>query len=220
MQTLEINGLSFNASLRLPSSSEGTGILLLHAWWGLNNFVIQMCDMLSQAGFVVLAPDYYQGAVATTIEEAKAYRTNLDRKNAQKIAAAAIDYLFTHRAVSGAPIGVIGFSLGCSFAIEAARRRNREVRAVVLFYGTGGGKFDKTQAAFQGHFAADDRWGAAANKVRALEDRIRSAGQKATFHTYPDTEHWFAESDRPEFNRQASAVAWERTLRFLQTELQ
>jgi hypothetical protein len=35
----------------------------------------------------------------------------------------------------------------------------------------------------------------------------------------PESEHWFAESDRPEYNRAAAELAWERTLRFLRKVL-
>jgi dienelactone hydrolase len=53
-------------------------------------------------------------------------------------------------------IGALGFSLGASFAIEAARRRSALVKAIVIFYGSGGGKFNKTAASFMGHFAEND----------------------------------------------------------------
>lgn len=70
-----------------------------------------------------------------------------------------------------------------------------------------------------GHFAQDDQWGAHAGKVSALAERIRSTGQKAAFYTYQDTQHWFAETDRPEYNQAAEELAWERTIQFLREEL-
>jgi hypothetical protein len=58
---------------------------------------------------------------------------------------------------------------------------------VVLFYGNGGGKFDKTAAAFMGHLAENDDWGAHPRKVNALADRIRAAKQEVKFYTSPNT---------------------------------
>jgi carboxymethylenebutenolidase len=52
MQTFDVNGSSFSGYLSLPGSGKGIGVLLLHAWWGLNQFAIQTCDKLAQAGFV------------------------------------------------------------------------------------------------------------------------------------------------------------------------
>ncbi len=92
--------------------------------------------------------------------------------------------------------------------------------AVVLFYGTGGAKLDRARAAFLGHFAADDRWGAGAGMVRALEERRRAAGCPVAFHTYPHTGHWSFEEDRPEaYDAQAAQKAWQRTVEFLSSTL-
>jgi carboxymethylenebutenolidase len=219
VETFEVKENSFNGYLSLPSTDKGNGVLLFHAWWGLNQFTIQTCNKLAQAGFVTLAPDYYAGEVARTIAEAKACKQKLDRKSINKLGTLAVDYLNSHPSVIGSGIGVIGFSLGGSYAIEVARSRNQVVKAVVLFYGTGGGKFDKTRAAFMGHFAEDDKWGAHSKKVNALASRIRAANREVTFYTYPDPAPWFVETDRPEYKGEAAELAWARTIKFLREEL-
>ncbi|MEW6718059.1 MAG: dienelactone hydrolase family protein [Chloroflexota bacterium] len=219
MQNLDIEGNSFSGYLTTPGSGEGMGVILYHAWWGLNPFIMQTCDELARQGFVALAPDLYNGALAKTIDEAKQLRQSLDRKAANKIGAIATDYLCSRQGTDRPHIGAIGFSLGCSFAIESSRSKSGIVKAVVLFYGTGGGKFDKSKAAFLGHFAENDQWGADQKKVKALERRILAAEQEVTFYTYPNTVHWFAEADRPEYNAEASLLAWDRTIKFLREQL-
>ena len=219
MPTFEVNGTTFQGYLSIPSVGNGIGVLILHAWWGLNRFTIQTCDRLAQAGFATLAPDYYGGQVVETIEEAKAVREKLDRKSTQKLVNHAVDFLSGLPSVTGSFIAAIGFSLGASFAIEVARSRNEIIKAVVLFYGTGGGKIEKINATFLGHFAEHDQWGAHPTKVKALEARIRLAGKSARFYTYPETLHWFAEADRPEYKQEAAEIAWERTIEFLRDEL-
>jgi len=215
MQIIETNGSPFHAHLAMPEAGKGPGVLLLHAWWGLNQSFIQACDQLARAGFVTLAPDYYQGRVAETIEAADAARLELDHKATQKLVTQAVDYLAGLPAVTGNGIGVIGFSLGAGYAVEAARHRNKAVKAVVVFYGTGGGLLDKTSAAYLGHFADHDAWGADPARAKRFEDRIRAAGREASFYIYPGTEHWFVEADRPEYQPAAAALAWERTIQFL-----
>jgi carboxymethylenebutenolidase len=58
--------------LALPEQQPAPGVLVLHAWWGLNSCIKQLCDRLAQAGFVAFAPDLYQGRTAPTIEQAEA----------------------------------------------------------------------------------------------------------------------------------------------------
>ena len=55
----------------VPATGSGPGVILLHAWWGLNACFKRTCDRLAEAGFVAMAPDLYHGAVATTVEAAR-----------------------------------------------------------------------------------------------------------------------------------------------------
>lgn len=209
-----------DAYLSLPSVGRGPGVLLLHAWWGLTDEFKGLADRMAREGFLVLAPDYYQGATATTIEEAKKLRSTMNRKGINMMIKQATDHLVTLPELVGSHVAAVGFSLGCSFAIEIARARPQVVDAVVLFYGTGGGKFDKVNARFLGHFAEHDQWGADAKKVRSLEERLRQARVDFEFYTYPGTGHWFFEQDREEaFNAEAAEQAWKRTVEFLSRRL-
>jgi carboxymethylenebutenolidase len=57
--------------LALPQSGKGPGVLVLHAWWGLNDFFRGFCNRLAQEGFVALAPDMFSGTVLHTVQEAE-----------------------------------------------------------------------------------------------------------------------------------------------------
>src|SRR6266481_1021932 len=57
--------------LAVPPSGNGPGVLVLHAWWGLNDTMKSFCDRLASEGFVAIAPDLYNGNVAETIAEAE-----------------------------------------------------------------------------------------------------------------------------------------------------
>ena len=57
--------------LAVPPTAKGPGVLVLHAWWGLNDTIKAFCTRLAEAGFVAFAPDLYHGQVADTIADAE-----------------------------------------------------------------------------------------------------------------------------------------------------
>lgn len=200
--------------LARPAKGNGVGVLVLHAWWGLNDAFRQMCDGLASEGFVALAPDAYgDGLAAGTVEEAEQRSEALDLPRAEQTLLGAADLLA--REVSG-PVASVGFSMGSGFGLWLARKRPEQLGATVLFYGTGDPGDGQTPVL--GHFPAKDEW-QPAEEVEALEAQLREAGRLAAFHRYEGVAHWFAEPGRPEFDPAAAETAWQRTLEFLRERL-
>lgn len=211
--------------LAVPPTGKGPGVLVLHAWWGLNDTIKAFCTRLADAGFIAFAPDLYHGQVADTIANAEALGTALDANHLQaKAEIAAATRFLNERAdqtgSTGHPgVAVIGFSLGAYYALNLAAAAPEQIHSVVLFYGTGGDDFSTSQADYLGHFAEEDEYEPQAN-VDQLEESLRRAGGGAlgevTFYRYPGTGHWFFEPDRTDaYNQVAASLAWERTLAFL-----
>jgi len=210
-----------NAYMSIPESGKGPGVIVLHAWWGLNAFFMKFCDLLSQEGFVALAPDLYHGEVAATIDEARSLKSKINRKVANTEMKAAVTYLLSHEVVVDPKVSLIGFSLGASYANWLAINKPKNIQSVVLFYGDGGGKFEKSKATYLGHYAERDRYGSGPGQVKVFEERLLEAGRDVTFYTYKDTEHWFFEQDRPDaYHAEAAKLAWERTIDYLRKQYQ
>jgi len=58
--------------LAVPPTGSGPGLLVLHAWWGLNDTMKAFCRRLAESGFAAFAPDLYHGKVADTTPAADA----------------------------------------------------------------------------------------------------------------------------------------------------
>jgi carboxymethylenebutenolidase len=213
----------YNRYLAIPPSGKGPGVLVLHAWWGLNDFFRDFCNRLAQQGFVALAPDLFSGKVAHTIEEADRHLSEWDEEHAAPpVILSAIEELSKHPAASGNGLGVIGFSIGAYWSLWLAQQKPEWMRAVTLFYGTngGGGDFQQSKAAFLGHFAENDPY-ETAEGIQALENNLKKAMRPTTFYKYPGTSHWFFENDRADaYHLQAAQLAWERTRTFLHDQLE
>jgi carboxymethylenebutenolidase len=202
--------------LAIPASGVGEGVLVLHAWWGLNDTIKAFCNRLADSGFIALAPDLYHGKVADTITEAETLGNALDEnvERARADLAEATRFLSERAGPAGGEIAVIGFSLGAFYALDLSVNDPEHIRSVVVFYGTGPADFSRSKAAYLGHFAEDDEYEPKSN-VDDLEEALQRAGRPVTFYRYHGTGHWFCEPDRPAYNQAAASLAWERTLAFL-----
>ena len=203
--------------LAVPPTGKGPGVLVLHAWWGLNDTIKAFCTRLAEAGFVAFAPDLYHGKVADNIADAEALGKALDTNHLQAKAEIADVTMFLNEQAGQADRGltVIGFSLGAYYALDLSNADPEHIRSAVIFYGTGADDFSGSRAAYLGHFAEKDEFEPQSN-VDSLEESLRAAGRPVTFYRYPDTGHWFFEPDRTEaYNQVAATLAWERTLAFL-----
>jgi carboxymethylenebutenolidase len=203
--------------LATPPTGNGPGVLVLHAWWGLNDTIKAFCKQLAEAGFVVFAPDLYHGQVADNIADAETLGKALDADHLRAKAEIAEATIYLNDRVGQAERGlaVIGFSLGAYYALDLAAADPERIRSVVIFYGTGDSDFSNSRAAYLGHFAENDEFEPQSN-VDSLEATLKKAGRPVTFHRYNGAGHWFFEPDRLQaYNPAAAGLAWDRTLAFL-----
>ena len=202
--------------LAVPDAGDGSGVLVLHAWWGLNDTFRGICDRLAREGYVAFAPDLFHGTVVDEVDEAEELVKALDGDQAMADVVDATRFL-GERVPADSGIAVIGFSLGANFALDLSVAEPERIRSVALFYGTGYADFSRSSAAYLGHFAEHDDFEPPAG-VDELEAALRDAGRPVDFYRYPGTGHWFFEPDRLHaYDEAAASLAWERTLTFLRS---
>src|SRR5256885_13100937 len=105
--TIAVGERQIPGYLALPASEKGPGILVLHAWWGLNDFFKTLCERFAQEGFVAFAPDLYHGrGPAQTIKQAEEIMPTINQDEAYADITAAIAYLLAQPQTIGSSVGV------------------------------------------------------------------------------------------------------------------
>jgi dienelactone hydrolase len=134
-----------NGYLATPTTNIGNPVLVLHAWWGLNDTIKRFCDQLAEAGFVAYAPDLYRGQVTDQIDEAEKLAGSLDEhaERARADVDAGVSLLKERMGASYAGIAVIGFSLGAFYALDLSARDPDNIHSVVIYYGAGPADFTR-----------------------------------------------------------------------------
>jgi len=188
--------------------------MVLHPWWGRNDDVRAAAERLRGDGYQVVTPDLFHGRVATTIEAAKALSGEVSKN--WKSAMAEIEEAFEK--LEADRVAVLAWSMGVWFSWQLAQAHPDRIRALVSYYGYGEAEPGKSLPPILGHFAEDDEFEALAD-VRNAERELVASGADVEFHVYPGTKHWFDEPSRPEFDKAASALAWRRSLAFLEMHL-
>jgi carboxymethylenebutenolidase len=198
----------------LPPGGKGPGVLVAHPWWGLNQTIRDYGAALAREGFVVGLTDLFGGETTTEIDAAE----GLIRKHWDKAGGgieAAPGELGRHQAVTSPQLGAIGFSFG-GFHLLASLGKELPLAGLVTYYATH--PLPERHVPVLAHFAADDDFESAAD-VAAMTAALKAAGPPNATEVYPDTKHWFAEADRPEYVAAAAKLAFGRTVAFLRERL-
>lgn len=201
-----------------PPSGKGPGVAVIQEWWGLNDHVKAVADRCASEGFVALAPDLYHGTVTKSPDEAGKLLMALNIAQAERDLRGAVAHL---RALTGHPVGTVGFCMGGALSLFAACASGDEVGACVVYYG-GHPKitydFDRLSAPVLGHWAEND--GFANANIPIISGALDQRGKPYEFHAYPGTQHAFFNDTRPEvYVREAAELSFERTLAFFRKHL-
>jgi carboxymethylenebutenolidase len=203
------------------SNGSGPGVLVLQEWWGLVGHIKSVVDRFAAAGFTAMAPDLYHGKSTTEPDEAGSLMMALNiAETAQELQQAA-EALIQNPATVGEQVGVVGFCMGGQLSTYAATVSSR-IGAAVNFYGIHPNvqpDYSKLNCKLLGFFAEHDAY-ASADAVASLTSELEAAGKAYEFRTFEGTHHAFFNDDRPQVHdAEASEIAWDRMVRFFQTEL-
>ena len=198
---------------------EGKGpfpaIVVIHEWWGLNDWVKEQASKLADQGYLALAVDFYRGKVATTRDEAH----ELSRSPADRVmrdSQAAFAYLQSRPDVKKDRIGAIGWCWGGGYSLQLAIAEPT-LAADVINYGDVSASPDelkKINAPVLGLFGAQDR-GITPDDVKKFGEQMDKLGKKADITIYPDAGHGFQNPvNGAGYKPEDTADAWSKILMF------
>ncbi|MBS1636593.1 MAG: dienelactone hydrolase family protein [Bacteroidetes bacterium] len=192
-------------------------VIVIHEWWGLNDYVKQESDKLwSELGDVnILALDLYDTKVATVRDSAAKYMQAVKAERAEAIIQGALEH-----AGKKAKIATIGWCFGGGWSLQASIIAGARSKACIMYYGmpeTNKEKLKKLEAPVLGLFANKDAW-ISPKVVDDFDKEMKGLGKVITVKEY-DADHAFANPSNPKFNKEASEDAHKLELEFLKLHL-
>jgi carboxymethylenebutenolidase len=206
-----------DAVLAVP---EGTGpfpaLVLIHEWWGLNDWIKNNARMFAESGYVALAIDLYRGRVAENADEAHELMRGLPEDRAARDLAAAVRFLKTRADVLPAKIGSIGWCMGGGYSLEAALR-NPGLAACVVCYGrlvTDTATVAGLSVPVLGIFGEEDI-GIPPKSVNDFTALARGLGKSVDVRIYKAAGHAFMNPNNAKgYRAEAANDAWGRIMKF------
>ena len=196
------------------------GVIVIHEWWGLNDWVKEQTQKIAEQGYVVLAVDLYRGKTATDPNEAHELMRGLPQDRAVRDMQAAFDYLAARKDVTGR-IGSVGWCMGGGFSLQLAIHQPR-LAACVVNYGalpTDPNDIQQIGAPILGNFGGQDH-GITPADVKAFQKSLTALGRYVDIKIYDDAGHAFENPNNQAGYKPADAAdAWARTIAFLKKTL-
>ncbi len=220
--SIKSGSATVGAYLAVPKA-RGTfpGIVVIHEWWGLNQWVKEQADALAKEGHAALAVDLYRGKVATEVMEAHELSRALPEDRALQDLKAAFRYLRGLSQTRGKRIGVVGWCMGGSWSLTLAINEPR-LSACVIYYGrllTDESALKRIACPVLGIFGDRDR-GIPVDLVRTFESEMKRLGKRVEVHVFAGAGHAFANPNNQQgYNANAAQKAWQITLQFLRRTL-
>ena len=206
------------------------GVLVVHEWWGLNDYARKRARMLAELGYTALAVDMYgEGKHAMHPDDARAFSSelmkNFDSAKARFIAA--MEFLKRQGNVDPTRIAAIGYCMGGGIVLNMVRE-GTDLKGVVSFHGS----LTPVKPAQPGVMkakilvlnGADDKF-ITPEQIEAFKQEMKSAGADFKFISYPGAVHSFTNPDADElgkkynmpiaYNAEADKKSWDELKKFL-----
>jgi len=210
-----------------PVSSNDTvgkklpAVVMIHEWWGLNENIKNMANLLAKQGFVVLAADLYKGEVANNPERAmqlvQIVRNN--QNNSINNLQSAVKYLSLLPNVDSSKIASLGWCFGGGQSLQLAlNSQDHPLAATILYYGTplvtDKALLSNIKWPVLGIFGDKDQ-SIPIEEINQFGNSLNQSGITNNIHIYKGVGHAFANPSGDNYAPKETEDAWQKTLSFL-----
>lgn len=211
------DGKDGNAFLVKADKPTKKYVLMIHEWWGLNDYIKKEAEKLqNELGDVnVLAIDLYDGKIAGDAEVAGQYMKETKGVRCKNIINGALDYVG-----KDAEVATIGWCFGGGWSMQTALFAGSRNKACVIFYGMPEKELKKLKnlsGKTLGIFATKDNW---INMpiVAEFEKNMKDANKPLTVKWY-EADHAFANPSNPHYNSTYAFEAHKMAVNFIKENL-
>lgn len=206
------------------------GVILVHEWWGLNEYITIRAEQLARMGYVVLAADMYgEGKQAAHPKQAGEWSAGVRGSPglARSRFEAAVRLLSEHEKVRDEAVTAVGYCFGGSIVLDMAIQ-GVPLKAVASFHGglSGLSPIKKKIATKVRVFHGRDDNFISAESLQAFDESMREHAADYTLVSYEGAVHAFtnpgvdAMAEKYEitglaYNRRADVDSWARLTSFL-----
>jgi dienelactone hydrolase len=225
------DGITMKGYVAYDNATKGKrpGVLIIHEWWGLNDYARKRANMLAKEGYIAMAVDMYgNGKTADHPKDAGAFATAVNKDPAGALARfkAAMATLDKQPQTDRTRIAAMGYCFGGGQVLNMARD-GLPLKGVVSFHGSlatdNPAKPDQIKARIRVFTGAEDPM-APPDVVKAFEKEMQDAHADYNLVSYPDAMHAFTNPDADKLGKEfklplkydaaADHDSWTQTLAF------
>ena len=212
--------LAYDESINAPVP----GVIIVHEWWGVNNYIIARTHQLAELGYVALAIDMYgDGRIAANTDEAGSLMTavldNMDKGTAAL--RAGYQLLLDQTLADQEKTAAIGYCFGGAMVLHMARI-GLPLSAVASFHGALGSFHAAEPGSIQPrilvcHGEADSM--VTMDDLNSFKAEMDAAVADYEVNLYADAKHGFSSREADEnaskygidvgYNAEADQASWQ-----------
>ncbi|HET7730152.1 MAG TPA: dienelactone hydrolase family protein [Usitatibacter sp.] len=226
----QYNGRTMKGFLAYDDAVSGPrpGVLVVHEWWGLNDYIRGRARQMAERGYVAFAPDMYgEGRTTRDPKEAGALSGSV-RPELVPRAKAGLEVLRGQPGVDAARLGAMGFCFGGSTVLALAYS-GEDLKGTVLFHGSlfppAEGQAAKIRSPIVILHGEKDTF-IKPETIVQVKDALEAGKVDWYMVTYAQAVHAFTNPDADSFglpgigyNEKAATRSWDEMQRFFQAQL-